>query len=304
MSTEITTAMVDAYNTGVEMLAQQMQSHLIDKVRRESKTGKRNAFDQVGVVAARERTTRHGDTQYVNTPHRRRWVSQKHYEVADLLDVQDLLEILNNPSGEYARAFISAMNRKRDQVILEAALGTAYTGEDGTTATTFDAANLIGAGGTGFTLAKVKTAMRLLKAGNAVDPNNPDTGLYIAWTSYQEEEFMDTTEVKSIDYNTQRVLVKGTMGGADQFYGFNYVRLEDWTDELAATHRIIAKSGTTRKCVAWVKDGLLLNDPMPPRTTVDRMPGKGNAQQILTQSSFGASRMQEPKVIEIDCVEP
>ena len=39
MSNEITTAMVDTYNTGIEMLAQQMMSKLRSRVREESKTG-------------------------------------------------------------------------------------------------------------------------------------------------------------------------------------------------------------------------------------------------------------------------
>ena len=64
----------------------------------------------------------------------------------------------------------------------------------------------------------------------------------IAWTSAQEEEFLDTTEVKSIDFNTQRVLVDGGMGDG-RFYGFEYVRLEDWTDEEGTLHEIIPKTG-------------------------------------------------------------
>ena len=60
MSTEINTAMVDTYNVGIERLAEQMESKLVSRVRVESKPGKRNAFDQIGAVAARKRTDRHG----------------------------------------------------------------------------------------------------------------------------------------------------------------------------------------------------------------------------------------------------
>lgn len=306
MSNEITTAMVDTFNTGIEMLAQQMSSKLKGRVRVESKPGKRNAFDQVGSVAVSQVTVRHEDTRYINSPHRRRWVGLIDFDVADLLDKEDVIRILNDPSGEYIRAFVAAFNRQRDQSILEAALATAYTGEDGTGTQAMLAANQIAAGGDGFTLAKVKSAMRILKAGSAVeaDMDGGDFDLTVAWTSFQEEEFLDTTEVKSIDYNTQKVLVDGGMGNG-KFYGFNYVRLEDWTDDVTGTkHRIVAHDGvTTRSCVAWKKDGLLLNEPRPPYSEVDRMPGKRQSTQLWVGGSFGATRMQEPKVVQIDCVE-
>lgn len=305
MSDEITTAMVDTYNTGIEMLAQQMSSKLKSRVRQESKGGERNAFDQVGAVAVSERTVRAGDTPYINSPHRRRWVETIDYDVGDLLDLPDMIRILNDPGGAYGRAFIAAFNRQRDAAILAAALATAYTGKTGTGTQAFDTTNnQIAAGGTGFTLSKVKQTMRILKAGSAVEADmDSEAGmnLNIAWTSYQEDEFLDTTEVKSIDYNTQRVLVDG---GADRFYGFDFVRLEDWVDDVnSATHRIVPYSGSTRSCIAWVKDGLLLNEPQTPTVRVDQLPTKSYAWQYYAWGQFGATRMQETKVVQIDCAE-
>lgn len=302
MSNEITTAMVDTYQEGIELLAQQMASVLEPYVRTDSKTGERVSFDQVGVVAARERLVRHGDTQYVNTPHRRRWVSHRDFEIADLLDVQDIINILNDPGGEYAEAFVAALNREMDAEVIDKMLGTNYTGKTGVTATALPAGQKIAAGGTGFTLAKVQSAMQIFKAANAVDRNMRDVELHIAWTSAQESPFLNTTEVKSIDYNTQKVLVDGGMGDG-KFYGFNYHRLEDWTDENAVAHLILPKVSTTRSCVAWIKRGVMLNKPDGPRTLVDRMPSKSQATQIWTGGSFGATRLQDTHVVQIDVVE-
>ena len=298
MSVEIPTAMVDTYNTGIEMLAQQMESRLVGRVRRESETGERMAFDQVGVVAARKRTTRHGDTQYINSPHRRRWVTMEDFELADLLDLQDLLRILNNPGDAYSTAFIAALNRQRDAEIIDAARRTAFIGKKGTDTVDLPAGQVIPHGGTGFTLPKVATAMETLKTANAVDGA---AELTIAWTAKQEAEFINTTEVKSVDFNTQRVLVSGGMDG--EFYGFTYERLEDWTDELGALHRILPKVGTVRSCMAWVRDGIVLNDPAPPMVRISQLPEKGYAYQYYGYSTFGASRMQESKIVEIEVQE-
>lgn len=301
MSNEITTAMVDTFNEGLEMLAQQEQSMLLSRVRRESKTGERNAFDQLGSVKARKVTERHGDTQYVNSPHRRRWVDGDTFDVADLLDKADIIRILNDPGGDYARNFIAAVNREIDTEIVDAALRSAFQGKKGTEVVALPAGQVIVDGGTGFTLTKVKSAMRILKAGNVVQ--GMPTDLTIAWTSAQEEEFLGLNEVTSIDYNTQRVLVAGGLDG--KFYGFEYVRLEDWIDDTdGALYRILPKAGTVRTCVAWRRDGLLLNMPAPPRTRVDELPNKRYAQQIYSWADFGGTRMQEKKVVQIDVQEP
>ena len=71
MSVEITTAFRQEYKSGIEMLVQQMSSQMRKAVREESISSKRAFFDQVGAVAATEATERHGDTQYVSTPHKR-----------------------------------------------------------------------------------------------------------------------------------------------------------------------------------------------------------------------------------------
>lgn len=126
--------------------------------------------------------------------------------------------------------------------------------------------------------------------------------LTVAWTSAQEMEFINTTEVKSIDFNTQRALVSGGMDG--QFYGFSYVRLEDWTDELGVLHQILPKTGTVRGCVAWVRNGVLLNNPMLPRIRAEQLAGKNYAWQWHGSATFGATRMQDVKVVQIDVQEP
>jgi len=298
MSTEITTLQKQTYQDGLEMLAQQMPCKLHNAVRLEKEGGKRVSFPQIGVVAAKEKSTRHGDTQYVTTPHRRRWVSMKDFELADLLDVQDLARIVSNPGSDYSKAFVAALNRARDKNIIEAAIGIAYSGEEGTTTVALPAAQQITVGGTGFTLDKVRTAMQKLKAGNAVDGSEE---MFVAWTAAQEAEFINTTEVKSIDYNNQRVLVSGGLDG--RFFGFTYIRLEDWTDENGTTIRILPKASTTRSCVAWVKSGLVHNIPLPPQTKIDQLPGKSYAWQFYAAATYGSARMQESKVVQIDVLE-
>mgnify|MGYP003141994230 FL=1 len=80
MSTQVSTAFVNQFSSNVQLLSQQMGSLLRSCVSEESVTGEKGFFDQVGSTAAQKRTTRHGDTPLMETPHSRRMVTIDTYE--------------------------------------------------------------------------------------------------------------------------------------------------------------------------------------------------------------------------------
>ena len=128
MSSQITTAFVQQYSANVQMLSQQMGSRLRDAVRVESIVGKNAFMDQIGVATAQLRTSRHADTPQLDTPHARRRLSLADYEYADLIDDEDKVRMLIDPTSSYAQAAAAAMGRAMDDVIITAALGTASSG--------------------------------------------------------------------------------------------------------------------------------------------------------------------------------
>ena len=145
MSQQITTAFVQQYSANVQMLSQQMGSRLRDAVRLETVVGKNAFIDQIGSVTAQLRSSRHADTPQIDTPHQRRRLSIASYEFADLIDDQDKVRMLIDPTSSYAQAAAAAMGRAMDDVIITAALGTANTGETGSGSATLDAtANMVG----------------------------------------------------------------------------------------------------------------------------------------------------------------
>ncbi len=86
------------------MLAQQMGSRLRDAVRIENVVGKNAFIDQIGSATAQVRTTRHADTPQIDTPHSRRRLTLADYEYADLIDDQDNVRMLIDPTSAYAQA--------------------------------------------------------------------------------------------------------------------------------------------------------------------------------------------------------
>ena len=289
MSQQITTAFVQHYSANVQMLSQQMGSRLRDAVRLETVVGKNAFIDQIGSVTAQLRSSRHADTPQIDTPHQRRRLSIASYEFADLIDDQDKVRMLIDPTSSYAQAAAAAMGRAMDDVIIAAALGTASTGETGSGSATLDAtANMVGSASSndGLTIAKLTEAKRKMDL-NDVDPSIPR---YIAVGPKQIEDLLGTTQVTSSDFNTIKALVQGDV---DTFMGFQFIM----------TNRLDIDSNDIRSCFAWAEDGITLGIGKDVQARIDERNDKGYATQVYYCMDIGAVRMEEAKVVKIFCDE-
>ena len=289
MSTQITTAFVQQYSANVQMLSQQMGSRLRDAVRLETVVGKNAFIDQIGSVTAQLRSSRHADTPQIDTPHQRRRLSIASYEFADLIDDQDKVRMLIDPTSSYAQAAAAAMGRAMDDVIITAALGTASTGETGSGSATLDATNnMVGSASSndGLTIAKLTEAKRKMDL-NDVDPSIPR---YIAVGPKQIEDLLGTTQVTSSDFNTIKALVQGDV---DTFMGFQFIM----------TNRLSIDSNDIRSCFAWAEDGITLGIGKDVQARIDERNDKGYATQVYYCMDIGAVRMEEAKVVKIFCDE-
>ena len=283
MSSQITTAFVQQYSANIQMLSQQMGSLLRDKVRVESVVGKNAFFDQVGKVTAQLKTSRHSDTPQIDTPHSRRRVSLGDYEFADLIDQQDKVRLLIDPTSSYAQAAAMAMGRAMDDVIITAALGTAYTGETGTGTESVQTGVVKGT--TGLTVAKLISAKDLLDKAD-VDPSIPR---HIMCGPEQLGNLLGDSEVTSSDFNTVKALVQGEL---DTYLGFKFT----------VTNRL-PKTGNDRTCIAYAEDGLLLGIGKDISARIDERADKSYATQVYYCQSIGATRMESAKVVPIVAIE-
>ena len=289
MSFEVTTAFVQQYTTNVSLLLQQRGSRLRDCVTVGSYTGKAaKAVEQIGSVTAQAKTSRHADTPLISTPHDARWVHPNDYEWADMIDDQDKLRMLIDPTSPYALNGAYALGRAMDTVIITAALGTSLTGENGSTSTAFDTANqTLVVGATGLTVAKLRAAKKKLVAAEVDVEMDP---LYLAVTATQLDNLLGTTEVTSADYNTVKALVNGSV---DTFMGFKFVHTE-----------LLGLDGSSdRRCIAWAKSGIHLGMWNDVNTKVTERADKSYATQVYVKGTFGATRTEEKKVVEIICDE-
>jgi hypothetical protein len=293
MSVQITTAFVEQYKANVYHLVQQKGSKLRGSVRLESVTGKNAFFEQIGSVSAQLRVSRHGDTPRMDTPHSRRRVSLADYEWADLVDDQDKIRMLIDPASPYAEAAMWALGRSIDDVILAAVDGTAYTGVDGSTSTSFDTGMIVDvqvvwpgvtAADTGLNLAKLIEARKLLGA-NDVDP---DEEVFVPVNARQISSLLKDERIVSGDYNSALPLVSGKIshvGGCT----------------LIPCNRIGVDANSDDKVPFYTKSGLLLALGKDMTTRISERDDKSYATQVYAAMTIGSTRMEEKRVGYIEC---
>ena len=282
MSSQITTAFVEQYSANIQMLSQQMGSLLRDAVRIESIVGKDAYFDQIGKVTAQLKVSRHSDTPQIDTPHSRRRCSLADYEFADLIDQQDKVRLLIDPTSSYAKAAAYAMGRAMDDVIITAALGTANTGVAGGTPVALPAGNIVAAGGAGMTIAKLASAKQILDAGDV----DPSIKRHIVVSPTEISDLLNSTTVTSSDFNTVKALVQGEI---DSFMGFKF----------HVSNRLVDNAAGNTQCIAFAEDGILLGVGKDVTARIDERSDKSYATQVYYCQTIGATRMEEAKVVSV-----
>jgi len=286
MSVQITTAFVEQYKSNVFHLAQQKGSRLRDAVRTETVNGKAHYFERIGTTAALKRTSRHSDTPRVDTPHSRRRVTMEDYDWADLIDNEDKVRMLISPESEYAQAGAWAMGRAMDDAIIDAASGNAFGGVAGGTTVALPSGQKIAHGSAGLSVSKLIEAKEILDA-NSVDP---EEARFCVVTSKQLSDLLAITQITSADFNSVKALVQGEI---DTFMGFNFIR----------TERLDTNSSSNRLVLAFAKSGIGLAVGSDIQTRISERADKNYATQVFLSMTIGATRIEDEKVVEIECTE-
>lgn len=313
MSGQITTAFVKQFNSNVFHLSQQKGSRLRSLARNESQQGKSQFFDRVGAVTAQKKTSRHSDTPLIDTPHSRRRVTLSDYEHADLIDDADKIRLLIDPASSYSTAFMYAFGRAMDDELISAALGNAYGGEEGGTTVALPTSQKVaahdGTTTTGVNL-NVKTLRAVKQKFDAADVDE-SIARHFAIGSSQLQSLLAETEVTSSDFASIKALV---MGEVDTFMGFKFIRTERLPRSAAnITYTVTdgtvgAGTGTitaavSRRCIAWAMDGLLLSIGQDQKSRITERDDKSYSTQVFMSMGIGATRLEEEKVVEVDCSE-
>ena len=281
------------YQTSVDLAIQQMQSKLQNAVSRVDFQGERKAFNLMNKISsATAISSRKQATPDVDADLTKYWLTQTPYESVNIYDENDefFLAQISLPTSESVMNIASVFNRTIDDVILAAARGTRYIGEDGTTSDALPSGQKVAvdyvesgsAVSSGLTIGKLRQAAYILDSNDV-----PTDERYLAIHAAQKRDLLRAAEIGDADYNTVRALVDGQV---NTFMGFNII----WTNRVPLS--------TTRKVIAWHKNALKLSVGKK-ATYMDIRPDLRHSLQIRSVMNLGAVRAENEGVVEISCAE-
>ena len=304
----VTQAFIEQFRSNVVHLAQQMGSRLRPAVTTVTVKAEKHNIERLQNKGAYKKTVRNaltptagvdaGGDQYnldgtdsgasiaAGTVHDRRVLSMSDWQWAELLDEEDQIRMLISPNSEYAKAGAWSMGRTYDDLIIAAFNGNSTDGDGNPVA--FPAGQIIDAGdaANGMTIDKL-IATREAFLANDVDLDREQAHIVVG--SKQMSNLLNTVEVTSADYNSVKALVRGEI---DTYMGFKFHRTER-----------LPLATSTRSCFAWCPSGMYLGVGRDIVTRIDQRYDMSYATQVYLAFTAGATRVEEEKVVQVDCHE-
>jgi len=300
MSQNLVSLYGQQYASAVNLLLQQKGSKLRGLVSAGSYVGSQaSPVDQVGAIEMQPVAGRFGPMGRVDAAVDRRWVFPSDFDLPQLVDKFDKLRLFSDPQSVYVTNAVYAAGRKIDDLIIGAAFGTAKTGTNGGTSTSFLSGNVVGVntGGSASKLnvAKLREAKRLLMA-NEVDFDAEEPTVVV--TSIDHDALLNEVQVISSDFNGgDRPVLKD--GKVSRFLGMNIVQCERPALLATATDD---QSGSSRQVPVFVKSGMHLGIWNDISTSISqRNDLQGEPWQAYVYMTAGATRIEEKKVVKIWC---
>lgn len=308
MSINVTATQIVTFKNNMQLALQQKRTKFGPLCLSEAASGKRHELTNlIGSVKPTRITTRHGDTQYNDTPHDRRWVVKTPaYRYADLVDDEDRLRAGIDLQGAYTMAGAATMARSVDQAFIEGFYGNAYTGEDGGTIVTFPGANVCpvdtgAASATGLNIAKLRWARSTL-IKNLVDLDE-ETERFVALTNVQSDNLLNEVKATSADFVSMGgapVMESGKLKG---LLGFKFVEVEYGNSSSFDNTALTVDGSGYRRVPVWCKTGMTIAEWGSMFTDVKELPDKDYSVQVYARRHLTATRTEEGKCLQLLCSE-
>lgn len=274
-----------------------------------SYTGKKVEIeDQFGDLYAEEITTRNQDTAHTDPDVVRRWLTKPpRAQVATLLDPDDQMSTEVGLGSPLATQVAKAIRRYQDDKFLEGFYGTAYTGEEGATAVTFSAGNIIDADygspstDTGLTLGKMIRLRRIMQA-KFVDLEMIKPVIVV--TAAQIEDLLGISQVQSRDFNPLNVQALQN-GQVTDFMGFRFLPAEIGNPKAYKRAAALTIDGDGNRRVPVILPGASVHFGtwLDFVGKTDERADKSHSEQIAGYTCGAATRKREDYCFQILCKE-
>ena len=276
------------FQDGMISLAQQREAKLLGVAERKMIKGKMASFNRIHKRSLTETASRLPSTPFNEQQYSRRSVILKRYIDGDAIDRRDLLESGIDALNPVMAEMVNAYNRLVDLTIINAALGTALTGEDGAGTQALPSGQKVTTTG-GLTSAKIREALAIL--GNA---DVPLDDLFLIVNQEAFNDLLAINEFVSLDYVNNTPNVSGMVGN---IYGAKVIKtqmINSADDGAVSSDRpaILMTSNAIKLAVGI--DPIYLAEP--------DINSLGNM-KIAFDTMLGAVRVEDEQVVRIKVVE-
>lgn len=275
------------YATNIQLLLQQRGAKVRPFVEEGHHMGEGSSpVDQEGPFAARDPKGRGARIEGMEADKDRRWVHPNTKIVDPLVYKWDELRQFSDPKSKKVMNATYAIGRAIDDETIRAITGTNMVGKNGTTSRTLPATQVIAPGGTSLTYAKLLLAKEKLEAAEVDMDMDP---CCVIINARQNRALLSDDKVINRDFRGEAVINDGKVG---KLLGFNFIHC----------NRILS-SGSSDYVPVFAKSGVYLGMWDDISTNVSRETGReGQPWLFYTQAVFGATRLEEQKIVRLDCI--
>jgi hypothetical protein len=280
----VSNVFVQTFENNVRHLAQQSETKLRGKVQERSVSSENHNWERLGTIEATVKSTRLQATPSQDTPWSRRVSLAQTFQAADSTEQEDPVQMLVDPNSNLTRALASAMKRKVDGIIIDAATGNSTDGAGG--AVVFPAGQKLGTGIAAISFDDV-TAVQELFMQNNIDPDIPKCAIV---GPTQVRKLMQLTEQTSSDYvNRQALQQLNASGIVPNWMGFTWIM----------STLLLAPGGGELSCLFMTDQaiGLQVNKDITARVAED--PSASFAWRIYLHATMGATRVEDEQIVHL-----
>jgi len=290
---------LNLFNDNLLNELQQEGSRLINLFPRERMKGQKAFFDKIGVTTSHQKTTRLQDITPDEETYERRLLTFVTRFAAYTPDINDLMDMVADPTSDILRNMAHSLGRDMDTIIMDAIGGNAVVQTNGsTTNTALPAGQLIAVSDITFDLDltagdKGLTPGKLMKATKILKQNYVTNDLVVIAPAGQLANVLAHARASSGDYVTARPLESAGFEPALAGYlGLNFVHYEETGVDGNADENVYVVARNAVK----VGERMPLTTKIAPR--IDKV---GHPQQLHSLFDMGATRMFEEAVVRIAC---
>ena len=309
-----TEAFYNSFTAGYEHILQERRPIYSGLVRQERIQGEYESYDFLGDIELDDKATRFEDIPIEDMVHNRRWIYPKFARKGIFVDKEDDIALHTDPTSDYIKALAKAVIRKENSTITDAFFANVKAGKAPADDTAVLADSLyvystrITTGGrtmahdvqSDYTAGGVSTGLtieKLILSRQALLEleNDPDAMFNVACAPKQGSDLLREAETQSIDTNMIKSLVNGVV---NEYMGFRFV----FTNriEIGSSNDVDADTSVYELPV-FTNETMLFARHESPIFNVDWLPRK-QIWQISARCGMNAIRMDESKIIKIECI--